>query len=405
MRFSPLVHRVAGRSAAAWDLHVEARRRQQAGEDIILLTVGDPDQAPPEAVIEATVAALRCHRTHYAPTIGYPALREAIAARVARRSGQPCTADNVAVVPGAQGGIYCAVQCLAGPGDEIIVGEPIYTTYEAVIGASGAQMVTFPLRPEAGFHPDLDALGRAITSRTRVVWINSPHNPTGAVFSSAEMERIAALCREHDLWLLADEVYEDLAVARPHIGAWSLQSMSERAVVVSSLSKSHALPGFRLGWIVGPPELIRHLANLLLCLTYGSPPFIQDGALAALSDDLTEVAALREDYRRRAAWISELLGATPGCRAIPPEGGMFVLLDVRGTGLAAADFARRLLDSERVAVLPCDGFGPSTEGHLRIALSAPEPRLRDAANRILRFVRGLNRPLIAARPLSKWAAQ
>jgi len=195
MRFSPLVHRVAGRSAAAWDLHVEARRRQQAGEDIILLTVGDPDQAPPEAVIEATVAALRCHRTHYAPTIGYPALREAIAARVARRSGQPCTADNVAVVPGAQGGIYCAVQCLAGPGDEIIVGEPIYTTYEAVIGASGAQMVTFPLRPEAGFHPDLDALGRAITSRTRVVWINSPHNPTGAVFSSAEMERIAALCR------------------------------------------------------------------------------------------------------------------------------------------------------------------------------------------------------------------
>jgi len=121
MRFSPLVHRVAGRSAAAWDLHVEARRRQQAGEDIILLTVGDPDQAPPEAVIEATVAALRCHRTHYAPTIGYPALREAIAARVARRSGQPCTADNVAVVPGAQGGIYCAVQCLAGPGDEISI--------------------------------------------------------------------------------------------------------------------------------------------------------------------------------------------------------------------------------------------------------------------------------------------
>jgi arginine:pyruvate transaminase len=219
------------------------------------------------------------------------------------------------------------------------------------------------------------------------------------------MQRIAALCREHDLWLLSDEVYEDLAVVRPHIGAWSLPSVAERAVVVSSLSKSHALPGFRLGWIVGPPELIRHLANLLLCLTYGSPPFIQDGALAALSDDLTEVAALREDYRWRAAWISELLGATPGCRAIPPEGGMFVLLDVRGTGLAAADFARRLLDSERVAVLPCDGFGPSTEGHLRIALSAPEPRLRDAANRILRFVRGLNRPLIAARPLSTWAAQ
>jgi arginine:pyruvate transaminase len=392
MRFSPLVARVAGRGSAAWDVHVEARRRQQAGEDIIFLTVGDPDQDPPDAVIEATVEALRAHRTHYAPTIGFPAVREAIAARVAHRTGQLCTADNVAVVPGAQGGVFSAVQCLAGPGDEIVVAEPIYATYEAVIGASGAQMITFPLRPDTGFHPDLDALARAITPKTRVVWINSPHNPTGAVFTHAEIERIAGLCREHDLWLLSDEVYEDLAFARPHIGAWSLPGMADRTVVVSSLSKSHALPAFRLGWMVGPPELIRHVSNLLLCMTYGSPAFIQDGALAALREDLPEVAALREDYRTRAAMMSQLLAAAPGCHPIPPEGGMFVLLDVRGTGLGAADFARRMLDSERVAVLPCDGFGPSAAGHLRIALSAPEGRLRDAAGRILHFTRGLNQP-------------
>ena len=392
MRFSPLVARVAGRGSAAWDVHVEARRRQQAGEDIIFLTVGDPDQDPPDAVIEATVEALRAHRIHYAPTIGFPAVREAIAARVAHRTGQLCTADNVAVVSGAQGGVFSAVQCLAGPGDEIVVAEPIYATYEAVIGASGAQMITFPLRPDTGFHPDLDALARAITPKTRVVWINSPHNPTGAVFTRGEVERIAGLCREHDLWLLSDEVYEDLAFARPHIGAWSLPDMAERTVVVSSLSKSHALPAFRLGWMVGPPELIRHVSNLLLCMTYGSPAFIQDGALAALREDLPEVAALREDYRARAAMMSELLSAAPGCHPIPPEGGMFVLLDVRGTGLGAADFARRLLDSERVAVLPCDGFGPSAAGHLRIALSAPEGRLRDAAGRILHFTRGLNQP-------------
>ena len=392
MRFSPLVDRVAGRGSAAWSVHTEARRRQDAGEDVIFLTVGDPDQEPPETVIEATVAALHDGRTGYAPTIGYPALREAIAARVARRSGQPCAADNIAVVPGAQGGLYSAMQCLAGPGDEIIVGEPIYATYEGVIGASGARMVTFPLRPDRGFHPDLDALAQAITPRTRVLWINSPHNPTGAVFTRAEFEAVAALCRAHDLWLLSDEVYEDLAFGRPHTSAWSLPDMAERSVVVSSLSKSHALPAFRLGWVVGPPELIRHLANLLLCLTYGSPAFIQYGALAALRNELPEVAGLREDYRSRAALMSDLLARAPGCRVIPPEGGMFVLLDVRGTGLGAADFARRLLDSERVAVLPCDGFGPSAAGHLRIALSAPEARLRDAADRILRFARGLNRP-------------
>ncbi|MBV9585740.1 MAG: pyridoxal phosphate-dependent aminotransferase [Alphaproteobacteria bacterium] len=396
MHFSPLVDRIAGRGSAAWSIHAEARHRQEQGEDIIFLTVGDPDQEPPELAIEATVAALRAHRTGYAAIVGYPALREAIASRVARRSGRPCTADNVAVVPGAQGGVYSVIQCLAGPGDEVLVGEPIYATYEGVIGASGAQMVTFPLRPERGFRPDLEALARAITPKTRVIWINSPHNPTGAVFTRAEVERIAALCREHDLWLVSDEVYEDLAFARPHTGAWSLPGMAERTAIVSSLSKSHALPAFRLGWVVGPPELIRHLANLLLSMTYGSPAFIQDGALAALRHELPEVAALHEDYRRRAAILSELLTKAPGCRSIPPEGGMFVLLDVRGTGLSAMEFARRLLDSERVAILPCDGFGPSAAGHLRIALSAPDERLRDAANRILRFTRGLNQRALHA---------
>jgi len=389
MRYAPLVERIAGRGAGAWSVHFDAVRRREAGDDVILLTVGDPDQDPPQAVIEATVAALRRHRTGYAPIIGYPAVREAIAARVARRTGRACGAENVAVVPGTQGGLYCAVQCLAGPGDEVIVPEPIYATYAGVVGASGARLVTVPLRPETGFHPDLDALAAAVTPQTRVIWINSPHNPTGAVFTPAEIEAIAALCRRHDLWLLSDEVYEDLAFARPHVSAWSLPDTAERTVVVSSLSKSHALPGFRLGWVVGPPALARHLFNLLLSMTYGAPAFIQDGALLALSRDLPEVAALREAYRARAGMMSDLLREAPGCRVVPPEGGMFVLLDVRGTGLESAAFAARLLEREGVAVLPCDGFGPSAAGHLRIALSAPEKRLREAGERIVRFARGL----------------
>ena len=400
MRYSPLVERIAGRGAAAWDTHTEARRRQEAGEDIIFLTVGDPDQDPPGAVIEATVTALCRHRTGYSAIIGFPALREAIAARVARRTLRPCGPDNIAVVSGAQGGLYCAVQCLAGPGDEIIVPEPIYATYEGVVGASGATLVTVPLRSETGFHPDLDALAAAVTPRTRAIWINTPHNPTGAVFSANEIAASAAICRRHDLWLLSDEVYEDLAFARPHVSAWSLPDMEERTVVVSSLSKSHALPGFRLGWVIGPPALIRHLFNLLLSMTYGSPAFIQDWALAALTGDLPEVALLREEYRARATLMSEQLREAPGCRVVPPEGGMFVLLDVRGTGLDAGAFAARLLAAEGVAILPCDGFGPSAAGHLRIALCAPEKRLGDAAERIVRFARRLTRSPVTSIPSS-----
>jgi arginine:pyruvate transaminase len=389
VKYSTLTGRVAGRGAGAWSVHRRALELREAGHDVIALTVGDPDQAPPEILVETTVAALRAHRTGYARMIGTPELREAIAARHAARTGQPCGAANVTVVPGAQGGLYCALQCLAGSGDEVVVPEPVYATYEAVIGASGATMVTVPLVPERGFHPDLDALAAAITSRTKIVWINSPHNPTGAVFTAGEISAIAELCRRHDLWLVSDEVYEDLAFARPHVSPRSLPGMAERTVVVCSLSKSHAAPGFRLGWVIGPPELQEHLFNLLLCMTYGSPGFIQEGALAVLRGEAAEVAALREDYRRRAAAMSALLTAAPKCRVVPPEGGMFVLLDVRGTGLGSSEFALGLLEAEHVAVLPCDGFGPSAAGHLRIALSAPDARLEDAGERIVRYAQRL----------------
>jgi arginine:pyruvate transaminase len=385
VRFSPLVDRIAGRGAGAWSIHMEAARLRDQGQDVIFLTVGDPDQAPPEPVIDATVDALRRHRTGYSSIIGFPKAREAIAARFQRRTGRPCNADNVVVTPGAQGGVFCALQCLAGPGDEVIVPEPIYNTYEPVIGASGARLVTVPLRAERGFHPDLDAIAGAVTPRSRVIWINSPHNPTGVVFTAEEVAGIAELCRRHDLWLLSDEVYEDLAFARPHVSPWSLPGMPERTVVVSSLSKSHAMPGFRFGWIIGPAALSQHLFSLLVAMIYGSPAFIQDGVMPALENDLPEVAASREAYRNRGGFLSRILAEAPNCRVTPPEGGMFVLMDVRGTGLGSETFARQLLVRENVAVLPCDSFGPSAVGHLRIALTAAEPRLEEAGRRIVRF--------------------
>ena len=389
MRFSPLVGRIAGEETGAWRVHAEGMRRREAGHDVIFLTVGDPDQAAPVAVVEATIEALRRNRTGYSPIIGYPQVRAAVAARMQKRTGRPCSAENVVLTPGTQGGLFCALNCLAGPGDEVILPEPIYGPYAGVIGASGARMVNVPLCAERGFHPDLDSLARAITPRTRAIWINSPHNPTGAVFTADEVAAIAELCREHDLWLVSDEVYEDLAFARPHTSAWSLPDIADRTIVVSSLSKSHAMAGFRFGWVVGPPALSRHLFDFLLCMYFGGPAFIQDGAMAALGSELPEVAALRETYRRRALLLSDILEDAPKCRPIPPEGGMFVLFDIRGTGLNDEDFAHELLLSEDVALLPCDGFGPSAVGHLRVALTAPEPRLEEAGRRIVRFARAL----------------
>lgn len=389
MKFAPLVDRLAGAGADAWTVHIEAVRQAAGGRKITFLTIGDPDQPAPDAVVEATCASLRSGHKGYSPYAGSPAVRAAIAARIRRRTGAPCETGNVIVVPGAQAGVYCAVQCIAGPGDEIIVPEPVYATYAGVIGASGARMINVPLNPDRGFHPDVAAMERAITPATRAIWINTPHNPTGAVLDAAEMTAIGELCRRHDLWLLSDEVYEDMAYARPHVGALSLAGLAERVIVVSSLSKSHAIPGFRFGWIAGPQGLVSHVIDLVLCMLFGGPPFIQAGVLPALTADLPEVGALRETYRRRSALMAEALTPAPGCRASAPEGGMFILLDVRATGLGSTAFAERLLAEQAVAVLPCDAFGPSAAGHVRISLTLPEAALLDAAGRIVSFARGL----------------
>jgi aspartate/methionine/tyrosine aminotransferase len=389
MKYSPTAERISGGGSQAWAVHWEAMRQRHAGRAITFLTIGDPDQDAPQVVIDAARDALASQRKGYAPIAGLPAVRAAIAARIARRTGRPCAEANVIVCPGAQAGLFMAMQCIVGPGDEIIACEPVYATYDAVVGATGATLVTTPLRPEAGFHPDLAAIDAAITPRTRAIWINSPHNPTGAVLTRDEIEAIAGLCRRHDLWLLSDEVYEDLSYARPNIPAWSLEGMAERTVVVSSLSKSHAMPGFRLGWVLGPPEMIGHVFNLVLCILYGGPPFIQEGALPALLSDLPEVAAIRADYERRAASFAALLATAPGCCIVPPEGGMFALLDVRGTGLSAQAFAMRLLEEEAIAVVTCDPFGPSAVGHLRISLTLPDEQLLAAGRRIVAFAERL----------------
>ena len=232
---------------------------------------------------------------------------------------------------------------------------------------------------------DIDTIRAAITVRTRAVWINSPHNPTGAVMTGDEIAAIASLCVEHDLWLVSDEVYETLSYATPHISPWSIAGMQDRTVVISSLSKSHAAPGFRFGWIIGPPDLIGHLSNLLLCMLYGAPRFIQRAAFEALTHEPALVAEMRDTYSRRASLLTSTLKTAPGCYALLPEGGMFVLLDVRETKMDGETFAQRLLDATGVAVLPCEGFGPSAGGHLRISLTAPDEVLAEAGRRIVTF--------------------
>lgn len=382
MRFSNLTQRIAGDGAAAWDIHYRALARQARGEDILLLSVGDPDFDTPAPIVQSAIDSLLNGHTHYAEVRGKRNLRQAIARRHSQRSGQAVDADQVVVLAGAQCALYAVAQCLLNPGDEVIVAEPMYVTYEAVFGACGARVVPVPVRPEHGFRVQAADVAALIGPRTRAIALNSPHNPSGASLPRATWEALAALCIEHDLWLISDEVYSELLFDGEHISPASLPGMAERTATLNSLSKSHAMTGWRVGWVVGSRDLCAHLENLALCMLYGSPDFIQDAACTALEAQLPELDAMREAYRQRRDLVCATLAGCPGLHVLKPDGGMFVMVDIRATGLSAQAFAECLLERQGVSVLAGEAFGPSAAGHIRVGLVLGSGPLTEACRRI-----------------------
>ena len=382
MRYSALTQRIAGDGAAAWQIHYRALELREQGVDVLLLSVGDPDFDTPRPIVQACIDSLLAGDTHYAEVRGSRGLRDSIVSRHRRRSGQTVDVDEVIVMPGAQCGVYSVVQCLLDPGDEVIVAEPMYVTYEGVFGACGARVVPVPVRPENGFRVDPADVAALITPKTRAMLLNSPNNPSGASLPLMLWQELASLCVRHNLWLISDEVYSDLLYEGEHISPASLPGMAERTATIDSLSKSHAMSGWRVGWVIGPKTLIDHLEHLSLCMLFGIPAFVQNAAQVALDGNLPEVAMMREEYRQRRDLVCASLNACPGLRAVRPDGGMFVMVDVRQTGLTAQHFAERLLEGYGVSVLAGEAFGPSAAGHIRIGLVVDRQKLADACRRI-----------------------
>lgn len=383
MRFSALTQRIAGDGAAAWQIHDRALELIKLGADVLLLSIGDPDFDTPKPIVRAAIDSLLAGDTHYSEVRGKRPLRTSIARHHNRRSGQMVDADNVVVMPGAQCAVYTVVQCLLDPGDEVIVAEPVYVNYEGVFGACGVKVVPVAVRPENGFRLDPADVATMITPRTRAMLLNSPNNPSGASLSLPIWQALAQLCIEHDLWLISDEVYSELLYDGEHISPASLSGMAERTATLNSLSKSHAMSGWRVGWVIGPKPLTEHLIHLSLCMLFGLPDFVQKAAEVALDVDLPELGEMREEYRLRRDLVCAHLDNCPGLIAVKPDGGMFVMVDIRRTGLCAQAFAERLLEGYGVSVLAGEAFGPSAAGHIRIGLVVNQKLLAEACRRIV----------------------
>jgi arginine:pyruvate transaminase len=386
MKFSSLVNRIAGEGVDAWHIHSAALSAAERGEDVIVLSVGDPDFATPEPITEAAVRALRGGDTHYTVVPGRELLRKAIAQQHVERCGQLVHGENVIVTSGAQNALFCVAQCLCEQGDEVLVPEPMYLTYEASIRASGATLIPVPVDADNNFRINLTALQAAITPRTRAIFLATPCNPTGVVMRLEELQAIARLAQLHDLWVVSDEVYADLTFELAHVSIAALPNMAERTVTISSLSKSHAMAGWRLGWAVAPAPLIEHIANLLLCMMYGIPGFVQEAALEAIAQRKVVVPAMRAEYLKRRDIAYKLLGDVPGLDCRLAEAGMFMLIDIRDTGMSAHDFTWGLFRQTGVSVLDAQAFGPTARGFLRLGFVVGEERLTEACQRIASYV-------------------
>lgn len=386
MRYAPVTERLAGLGSEKWAVHMRARKMKAAGEAVIELTIGEPDVSTPPALMEAAAAAMLAGRTGYSNGRGEPALLRALADRYTARRGRVIGTDQIMCFPGTQTTLYAVLQAMCAAGDEVLVGDPLYATYEGLIRATGAAPVMVPLRPEAGFRMQAADVAARITPRTRVLMLNTPHNPTGAVLSAGDLRALCALAAEHDLWVLCDEVYEEMCFAGVGFASpLDLPEFAERVVVASSISKSHAAPGFRSGWCVGSAEFCARLLPLSETMLFGNQPFIADMTAAAVSAPSPVAAGMVERFQRRAALMAARLDGVAGLAVHQPEAGMFALVDVRSTGMSGDAFALALLDQAKVAVMPGESFGAALSGWLRVSLTQPDEMIAEACDRIAAF--------------------
>jgi len=386
MRYAAITRRLEGLGADKWALHFAAVAKIEAGEDVVMLSIGEPDFAAPQAVAAAAIRGIEAGRVRYSSGRGEMNVLVAIAERYSRRTGRAISTDQVIFLPGTQSALFATMMALAEEGDEVIVPEPFYVTYDGIVAASGARQVPVATRPETGFHLTAAGLREAITPQSRVLLLNSPSNPSGAVLSAREIAEIGAICAEHDLWIVSDEVYDGLVFGNVAFASpFDDPVLAQRTVVVSSLSKSHAMTGYRAGWAVGPEEFSARMLPFAEAMLFGCQPFIQDAAAFALSNEFAECAGMRAALEERGRRTVDILQQGPAVRATMPEGGMFVFADIRPTGLSGEAFALGLLAEENIAVMPGEAFGKAGAGHVRISLTAPLEVLEPAVRSIAAF--------------------
>lgn len=380
MKLAERMHRIEVESA--FDVLIRARALEAEGRDVIHLEIGEPDFPTPAHIVTAAKAALDEGWTHYGPTQGLPELREAIAQYVARTRAIDVGPQHVSVVPGGKPIIFFTMLALLEPGDEVVYPDPGFPIYRSMIRFLGAKPVPIPLVEDHDFGLDLDFLRDSLTDRTKMLVLNSPHNPTGGVIPERDIREIAAMVRDRDLIVLSDEIYSRIYYAESPFSIASVPGMLDKTIILDGFSKTYAMTGWRIGYGVMPEWLVEAINKLMVNSNSCTASFTQRAAIAALNESQTEVDKMVQEFRRRRDVFCKALSETPGFRCRAPGGAFYAFANVQGTGMDSKDLEDLLLKEAGVACLNGAAFGDHGQGYIRFSYANSIENLTEAVRRI-----------------------
>ena len=375
----------------AFNVLVKAKALEAQGRDIIHLEIGEPDFPTPAHIVEAAKQALDGGWTHYGPPQGLPELRQAIASYIFRTRGIKVGAEHVCVVPGGKPIIFFPMMALLEPGDEVIYPNPGFPIYESMINFLGAKPVPIPLVEERGFSFDLNLLRDRLSAKTKMLILNSPHNPTGGVIPAADIRAIADMVRDRDLIVLADEIYSRICFEETPLSITTLPGMLEKTIILDGFSKTYAMTGWRMGYGVMPEWLVEPVNKLMVNSNSCTASFTQRAGIAALNGPQDEVVKMVAEFRRRRDAFCAGLSALPGVRCTIPGGAFYAYPNITGTGLSSGALADGLLEKAGVACLSGTAFGAYGEGYLRFSIANSYENLMGAIERIRKFLTSAGR--------------
>ena len=366
----------------AFEVLNKARALERQGKEIIHLEIGEPDFDTPKNVVEAGVDALRKGWTHYGPSAGLPELRQAIAEDVSRSRGVNVDSDEVVVVPGGKPIIFFAILTLADVGDEVIFPNPGFPIYESMVHYVGARAVPIRLREERDFGFDVDELASLITDQTKLIILNSPHNPTGGVLSKQDIRDIASVIGDRNILVLSDEIYSRLIFEGEHYSIMSVTGFKERTILLDGFSKTYAMTGWRMGYGVMRADLAAHITRLMTNSNSCTASFTQIAGIEAVRGDQSSVQDMRAEFKRRRDVVVAGLNKIKGFSCRMPKGAFYVFPNITKTGWKSKKLADALLEDAGVACLSGTAFGEFGEGYLRFSVANSLENLNKALDRI-----------------------